>query len=130
EVVHTNVVEQAPPKNEENDVVPAVPIIRISSRPSHPPKRDTFMGLKQASRSSNKRFDDKIKEFGFIQNTEEMYVYMRNERKKVVLLIIYVDDILVMENDIPVLEGESLAKEMLCHEGFWRSYLYSRNQDL
>ncbi|GKD22891.1 retrotransposon protein, putative, ty1-copia subclass [Tanacetum coccineum] len=65
----------------------------------------SIYGLKQASRSWNKRYDEKIKEFGFIQNTKEPCVYIRTDRKKVVFLILYVDDILMMGNDILMLEG-------------------------
>ncbi|GKD95174.1 hypothetical protein Tco_1375011 [Tanacetum coccineum] len=32
----TNVVVQAPPQNQENDVAPATPVLRISGRDSHP----------------------------------------------------------------------------------------------
>nr|GEY54725.1 hypothetical protein [Tanacetum cinerariifolium] len=62
-------------------------------------------GLKHASHSWNKSFDEKIKEFGFIQNTKKPCVYMITDRKKGVFLILYVDDILMMENGIPMLEG-------------------------
>ncbi|GJR84753.1 retrovirus-related pol polyprotein from transposon TNT 1-94 [Tanacetum coccineum] len=39
EVVPTNIVKKAPPKNQENDVASAEPILRRSRRPSNPPDR-------------------------------------------------------------------------------------------
>nr|GEW84112.1 hypothetical protein [Tanacetum cinerariifolium] len=39
EVVPTNVVKQAPPENQENDVASTTPILRRSSRPSNLPNR-------------------------------------------------------------------------------------------
>jgi Reverse transcriptase (RNA-dependent DNA polymerase) len=57
--------------------------------------------LKQTSKSWNKRFDKKIKEFGFIKYDEEPYVYKRFSEIIVVFLILYVDDILLIDNDIP-----------------------------
>ncbi|GJY51687.1 retrotransposon protein, putative, ty1-copia subclass [Tanacetum coccineum] len=60
--------------------------------------------LKQASRQWNKRFDDKIKKFGFSQNRDEPYVYMKASESYVTFLILYVDDILIMENYIPMLQ--------------------------
>nr|GEX73649.1 retrotransposon protein, putative, Ty1-copia subclass [Tanacetum cinerariifolium] len=52
----------------------------------------SIYGLKQASRQWNKLFDEEIKNFGFIQNRD------------VVFLILYVDDILIMGNNIPRLK--------------------------
>ncbi|KAK8923669.1 hypothetical protein KSP39_PZI019346 [Platanthera zijinensis] len=64
----------------------------------------SIYGLKQASRSWNLRFDEKIKEFGFIKNEDEPYVYKRISGSIVVFLILYVDDILLIGNDIPTLK--------------------------
>ncbi|XP_071704731.1 uncharacterized protein [Rutidosis leptorrhynchoides] len=60
--------------------------------------------LKQASRSWNLRFDEKIKEFDFIQNEDDICVYKRASGSIVVFLILYVDDILLIGNDIPTLQ--------------------------
>ncbi|GJU15472.1 retrotransposon protein, putative, ty1-copia subclass [Tanacetum coccineum] len=57
-------------------------------------------GLKQASRQWNKRFDEEIKKFGFIQNRDEPCVYRKASGSDVVFLILYVDDILIMGNNI------------------------------
>jgi Reverse transcriptase (RNA-dependent DNA polymerase) len=62
-------------------------------------KRSIY-GLKQASRSWNKRFDKEIKEFGFIKCDEESCVYKQFSWSIIVFLILYVDDILLIGNDI------------------------------
>ncbi|GJY55807.1 retrotransposon protein, putative, ty1-copia subclass [Tanacetum coccineum] len=61
-------------------------------------------GLKQVSRQWNKRFDEEIKRFGFIQNCDELCVYRKASGSDVVFLILYVDDILIMGNNIPRLK--------------------------
>ncbi|GJW05993.1 retrotransposon protein, putative, ty1-copia subclass [Tanacetum coccineum] len=61
-------------------------------------------GLKQASRQWNKRFDDEIKKFGFTQNHDEPCVYLKASGSNVTFLILYVDDILIMGNNIPMLQ--------------------------
>ncbi|GJR77277.1 retrotransposon protein, putative, ty1-copia subclass [Tanacetum coccineum] len=66
-------------------------------------KRSIY-GLKQASRQWNKRFDDEIKKFGFSQNRDEPCVYMKASGSYVTFLILYVDDILIMGNNIPMLQ--------------------------
>ncbi|GJW14499.1 retrotransposon protein, putative, ty1-copia subclass [Tanacetum coccineum] len=60
--------------------------------------------LKQASRQWNKRFDDEIKKFGFTQNRDEPCVYLKASGSNVTFLILYVDDILIMGNNIPMLK--------------------------
>ncbi|GKA33363.1 retrotransposon protein, putative, ty1-copia subclass [Tanacetum coccineum] len=66
-------------------------------------KRSIY-GLKQASRPWNKRFDDEIKKFGFTQNRDEPCVYLKASKSNVTFLILYVDDILVMGNNILMLQ--------------------------
>ncbi|GJZ39843.1 retrotransposon protein, putative, ty1-copia subclass, partial [Tanacetum coccineum] len=60
----------------------------------------------KASRSVqwNKRFDDEIKKFGFTQNPDEPCVYLKASGSYVAILILYVDDILLMGNNIPMLQ--------------------------
>ncbi|KAI3810635.1 hypothetical protein L1987_20256 [Smallanthus sonchifolius] len=60
-------------------------------------------GLKQASRSWNLRFDQKIKEFGFVKNEDEPCVYRKASGSTISFLILYVDDILIIGNNIPML---------------------------
>nr|GEU52472.1 retrotransposon protein, putative, Ty1-copia subclass [Tanacetum cinerariifolium] len=64
----------------------------------------SIYGLKQASRQWNKRFDDEIKKFGFTQNPDEPCVYLKASRSYIAILILYVDDILLMGNNIPMLQ--------------------------
>ena len=59
----------------------------------------SIYGLKQASRSWNKCFDQVIKSFGFDQNEDEPCVYRKMQDDIVVFLILYVDDILLIGND-------------------------------
>ena len=63
----------------------------------------SIYGLKQASQSWNLRFDEVIKGFGFIKNEDEPCVYKRVSGSAIVFLILYVDDILLIGNDIPTL---------------------------
>ena len=61
--------------------------------------------LKQASRSWNIHFDEIVKSFGFIKNIDEPYVYKKNSESDIIFLILYVDDILLIENDILMLQS-------------------------
>ena len=60
----------------------------------------SIYGLKQASRSWNIRFDTAIKSYGFEQNVNERYVYKKVINFIVAFLVLYVDDILLIENDV------------------------------
>ena len=57
----------------------------------------SIYGPKQASRSWNIRFVEVVKEFGFIKNDEEACVYMKQSGSSLAFLILYVDDILLIE---------------------------------
>jgi hypothetical protein len=74
-------------------------------------KRSIY-GLKQASRTWNVRFDDEVKVLGFVRNPKEPCVYKKLSGSSVVFLVLYVDDILLIGNDIPMLESvkSSLSK--------------------
>ncbi|KAK1668552.1 hypothetical protein QYE76_056711 [Lolium multiflorum] len=63
----------------------------------------SIYGLKQASRSWNRRFDKVIKDFGFIQCHGEACIYKKVSGSSVAFLILYVDDILLIGNDIELL---------------------------
>ncbi|KAK8690580.1 hypothetical protein V6N13_074112 [Hibiscus sabdariffa] len=65
----------------------------------------SIYGLKQASRSWNFRFNEAIQEFGFIRNEDEPCVYKKFSGSIVSFLILYVDDILIIGNDIPTLQS-------------------------
>ena len=63
----------------------------------------SIYGLKQASRSWNIRFDQAITLYGFEKSPDEPCVYKRIQGAKVVFLVLYVDDILLIGNDKKVL---------------------------
>nr|AAX94813.1 retrotransposon protein, putative, Ty1-copia sub-class [Oryza sativa Japonica Group]ABA93176.1 retrotransposon protein, putative, Ty1-copia subclass [Oryza sativa Japonica Group] len=65
----------------------------------------SIYGLKQASRSWNIHFDEIVKALGFVKNEQEPCVYKKISGSALVFLILYVDDILLIENDIPMLES-------------------------
>src|SRR5215813_721669 len=65
----------------------------------------SIYGLKQASRSWNIRFDTTIKSYNFEQNVDEPCVYKRVIDGKVVFLVLYVDDILLIGNDVKILSN-------------------------
>ena len=69
--------------------------------------KSSIYGLKQASRSWYIRFDQAITSFDFEQNLDEACVYKRHSDKVVMFLVLYVDDILLIGNDVGVI---SLAK--------------------
>jgi len=75
--------------------------------PKNPKKvcklKRSIYGLKQASRSWNHRFDQVIKENGFHRSVEEPCLYIKSSGSKIVFLILYVDDILLIGNDKPLL---------------------------
>ncbi|GKD63496.1 retrotransposon protein, putative, ty1-copia subclass [Tanacetum coccineum] len=77
--------------------------------PNHPRKvcklQRSIYGLKQASRSWNKRFDEEIKRFGFAQNLDEPCVYQKASGSNVTFLILYVDDTIIRKNHIPSLQS-------------------------
>ena len=65
----------------------------------------SIYGLKQASQSWNIHFDELVKGFGFHQNEEEACVYKKESGSSVAFQILYADNILLIENDIPTLES-------------------------
>nr|GEW08505.1 retrotransposon protein, putative, Ty1-copia subclass [Tanacetum cinerariifolium] len=75
----------------------------------HPRKvcklQKSIYGLKQASKSLNKRSDEEIKKFGFTQNLDEPCVYQKASGSNVTFLILYVDDIIIMGNHILSLQS-------------------------
>jgi hypothetical protein len=62
-------------------------------------------GLKQASQSWNLRFDEAVKGFGFIKNVEEPCIYKKVSGSAVVFLVLYVDEILLIRNDVIMMEA-------------------------
>jgi len=70
-------------------------------------KRSIY-GLKQASRSWNIRFDEVVKSFGFIKNPDEPCVYKKISGSAIAFLVLYVDDILLIGNDVPMISSIKL----------------------
>ena len=62
-------------------------------------------GLVQASWSWNIRFDELIKAYGFIQTFGKACIYKKVSGSSVAFLILYVQDILLIGNDIEFLDS-------------------------
>nr|GEX27316.1 retrotransposon protein, putative, Ty1-copia subclass [Tanacetum cinerariifolium] len=71
----------------------------------------SIYGLKQASITWYKRFNVEIKKIGFTQNPNEPCVYLKASGSNVVFLILYVDDVLLMGNNVTMLQE---VKSLLC----------------
>jgi hypothetical protein len=65
----------------------------------------SIYGLVQASPSWNTHFDEVIKMFGFIQTYGEACIYKKVSGSSITFLIVYVDDILLIGNDVEFLES-------------------------
>ena len=62
----------------------------------------SIYGLTQASRSWNMRFDEVIKSYDFIKNEDEHCVYNKISGSAITFLVLYVDDILLIRNDVGI----------------------------
>ena len=65
----------------------------------------SIYGLKQVYRSWNLRFNEIIKSYGFEQSPDEACVYKLVKDQAVVFLILYVDDILLIGNNVELLSN-------------------------
>ena len=65
----------------------------------------SICGLVQASRSWNICFASVIKAYGFVQTFEEACIYKKVSGSSVAFLILYLDDILLIGNDIEFLNS-------------------------
>ena len=61
--------------------------------------KKSIYGLKQASRQWYLKFDDVIKNFGFIENLKDNCIYIKTKGGRFIILVLYVDDILLASND-------------------------------
>ncbi|KAL0403952.1 UNVERIFIED_CONTAM: Retrovirus-related Pol polyprotein from transposon TNT 1-94 [Sesamum radiatum] len=68
----------------------------------------SIYGLKQASRSWNIHFDEVIRGYDFIKNDFDPCVYKKVSGSSVAFLVLYVDDILLIGNDVKML-GDTKA---------------------
>ena len=73
--------------------------------------KKSIYGLKQTSRSWNRHFDEIVRLSGFIKNEEESCIYKKVSGSMMVFLILYVDDILIIGNDIGMMQS---VKAYLC----------------
>ena len=64
----------------------------------------SIYGLKQASRRWNLCFDEKVKELGFSRSEDESCVYVKASGSAVSFLVLYVDNILLIGNNVPTLQ--------------------------
>ena len=62
-------------------------------------------GLKQVSKSWNICFDVTVEEFDFIKNMDELCIYKKTSGSAIIFYVLYVDDILLIENDISILQS-------------------------
>ncbi|KAL0413379.1 UNVERIFIED_CONTAM: Retrovirus-related Pol polyprotein from transposon TNT 1-94 [Sesamum radiatum] len=63
----------------------------------------SIYGLKQASRSWNTGFDEVIRGYDFIKNDYDPCVYKKISGSSIAYLVLYVDDILLIGNDVKML---------------------------
>ncbi|KAL0288331.1 UNVERIFIED_CONTAM: Retrovirus-related Pol polyprotein from transposon RE2 [Sesamum radiatum] len=60
----------------------------------------SIYGLKQTFRSWNTRFDEVIRGYDFIKNDYDPCVYKKISGSSIAYLVLYVDDILLIGNDV------------------------------
>ena len=65
----------------------------------------SIYGLKQACRSWNMRFDETIRSYDFIKNEDKTCVYKKINGSAITFLVLYVDDILLIGNDVGMLSS-------------------------
>ncbi|KAK2435686.1 hypothetical protein QL285_020729 [Trifolium repens] len=65
--------------------------------------KKSIYGLKQASRQWYLKFNDTIMSFGFKENIVDRCIYLKVSGSKVIILVLYVDDILLATNDLGLL---------------------------
>ncbi|PKI43663.1 hypothetical protein CRG98_035947 [Punica granatum] len=65
----------------------------------------SIYGLKHDSRSWNRHCNEAVKSFGFIKNEDEPCVYKKASGSMIAFLVLYVDDILLMGNDVGMLSS-------------------------
>ena len=63
----------------------------------------SIYGLKQASQSWNIRFDEAIRSYDYVKNEDEPCAYRKVSGSAITFLVLYVDDILIIGNDIGML---------------------------
>jgi hypothetical protein len=64
----------------------------------------SLYGLKQASKQWHEKFDKTLTSTNFAVNEADKYVYYQYDGEESVILCLYVDDILIFENNINVIK--------------------------
>ncbi|KAL0400391.1 UNVERIFIED_CONTAM: Retrovirus-related Pol polyprotein from transposon TNT 1-94 [Sesamum radiatum] len=78
----------------------------------------SIYGLKQASRSCNTHFDEVIRGYDFVKNDYDPCVYKKISGSSIAYLVLYVDDILLIENDVKMLGDIKVwLSTQFLHEG-------------
>ncbi|KAL0448606.1 UNVERIFIED_CONTAM: hypothetical protein Slati_1417000 [Sesamum latifolium] len=78
----------------------------------------SIYSLKQASRSWNTCFDEVIWGYDFIKNEHDPCVYKKISGSSVAYLVLYVDDILLIGNDVKVLGDIKAWLSTVFQEGY------------
>ena len=62
--------------------------------------RKSLYGLKQSPRAWFGKFSEVIEKFGMQKSKSDHYVFYRNSQAGIILLVVYVDDIIITEDDM------------------------------
>lgn len=73
----------------------------------------SLYGLKQASRMWNERFNEFIVKLGFKRCLSDQCLYIKNEKGDVCYILLYVDDLLIISNDLNRIK---IIKQLLSKE--------------
>ncbi|KAL0451408.1 UNVERIFIED_CONTAM: Secreted RxLR effector protein [Sesamum latifolium] len=87
----------------------------------------SIYGLKQASRSRNIHFDEIIRGYDFIKNNFDPCVYKKVSGSSVAFLMLYVDDILLIGNDVKMLGDTKKVLKRFKMENSKRGFLPVRH---
>ncbi|KAL0395461.1 UNVERIFIED_CONTAM: hypothetical protein Slati_4512300 [Sesamum latifolium] len=85
----------------------------------------SIYGLKQASRSWNTRFDEVIRGYDFIKNDYDPCIYKKISGSSIAYLVLYVDDILLIGNDVKMLGNIKAWFLLSSPRRTWVSLLHS-----
>ena len=62
--------------------------------------RKSLYGLKQSPRAWFGKFSEVIEKFGMQKSKSDHFVFYRNSQAGIILLVVYVDDIIIIKNDM------------------------------
>ncbi|XP_075076649.1 uncharacterized protein LOC142163277 [Nicotiana tabacum] len=69
----------------------------------------SLCGLKQASREWNLKLTQALKESSFTQSKHDYSLFTKTDKYKIVLVLVYVDDLLVIGNDLEEIQNAKAA---------------------